>query len=103
VPEERISGVSKRDNLQALRSSTPIDEYKARLDAKGMTEYHDFVGMENGVPGFGHTSFRVTEPSGYEIEISGDYNHPPEGTDRDPGDFDEYCLYHCGGTKELFV
>lgn len=90
------------DNHQALRSTTSIDEYKARLDAKSMMQYHDFIGQENGVPGFGHTSFRFTEPSGYEIEVTGVYNNPPKGTDRDTGDFEEYCIYHCGA-KELLV
>jgi len=83
------------DNHIALSSSTPIDTIIERFQAKGWAEYHPFIGMENNVSGFGHTAVYLLDPSGWQIEINGAYNNPPNTTDKDVGDFDEYCAYQC--------
>merc|ERR1712224_521870 len=86
------------DNHMAMFSSTrlSINTVIDRLRARGWTEYHPFIGVENGVAGFGHTALYMLEPSGWQIEFHGDWQNPPiNDTDEDIGNFNQYCASHC--------
>lgn len=74
---------------------TSDDAVIDRLVTAGWTQYHPFVGMENVPSVWGHTVVYLLDPSGWQIEYHGGYRTPPNGTDVDVGDFNEYCDTHC--------
>lgn len=106
--EKYMTGSSKAcwpiwgDNHIGLSTTTTIDVVIGRLTTHGWHTYKTFIGQENGVPGFGHTNLYLLEPSGWQIELKAPYLQPPNGTDIDIGDFDEYCGYHCGDDHSDF-
>ena len=76
-------------------ASTSMDAVVKRLQARNATPYHPFVGVENGAAGFGHTALYILDPSGWSVEYHAPLHDVDPTWDVDPGDFDEYCMFHC--------
>ena len=76
-------------------NATTIDQVISRLDARNITTYHPFLGIENGQAGFGHTALYIMDPSGWQVEYHASFVALAAGLDVDVGDFDQYCFAHC--------